>query len=137
MINFGKDRTISVLSASMDATATRQRVSSDNIANINTPQYKRQIVDFESRLHQAMVRDEAVRGKMYQTNDKHIPIRGNLNQIKPEINIDHTGTMREDGNNVDIDLELALLAENTVRFNVLSEAAARKFGDIKSVIRGG
>lgn len=137
MIQLGNDRTISVLSRSMDAAAERQKVTSNNIANVNTPGYKRQYVDFESRLHQAIVRDEAVRGKIYRTHEKHIPVRADLGNIRAEINTDKTGTMREDGNNVDVDLELALLAENTIRFNVLSESAARKFSGLRSVIRGG
>ena len=137
MINFGKDKTISVLSRSMDGSALKQRAISDNIANVNTPGFKRNYVDFESRLQEAITMDERAQGKLRRTHQNHLPIASQIEKIPLEVKKDTGTTMREDGNNVDIDLELAMLAENTIRFNTLSESATKKFAKIRSVIRGG
>lgn len=137
MINFGKDKTISILTKSMDASALKQRVTSNNIANINTPGYKREYVDFESRLSEAINKDRDLKGKLYRTDEKHFPLNVNIDKIQPMVKTDESTSLREDGNNVDLDMELADLAENTIRYNTLTETAIKKYSGIKNAIRGG
>lgn len=136
MINLGKDRTISILSKSMDGSAIKQRVISDNIANINTPEYKRKYVDFESRLKDAIELENKKTG-LFRTDKNHLSLSSSIQSIRPEIKTDRTASLREDGNNVDLDMELANLAENTIRFNTLSETVIKKYSAVKSAIRGG
>lgn len=137
MINFGKDKTISVLTKSMDGSALKQRVTSNNIANINTPEYKRQYVDFESRLRDAINNDLDANSKLYRTHEKHFPMNTSIDKIQPNIKTDKSTSLREDGNNVDLDMELAELAENTIRYNTLTETAIKKYSGIKNAVRGG
>ena len=137
MINFGNNKTVAVLSKALDGAALKQKVTSNNIANINTPEYKRQYVDFESRLSQAINNDLNKTGKLYQTHEKHFPMNATIEKIQPLIKNDKSTSMREDGNNVDLDMELAELAENTIRFNTLSERLIKKYSGIKNAIRGG
>ena len=118
MINFGKDKTISILTKSMDASALKQRVTSNNIANINTPGYKREYVDFESRLSEAINKDRDLKGKLYRTDEKHFPLNVNIDKIQPMVKTDESTSLREDGNNVDLDMELADLAENMFDSNI-------------------
>ena len=137
MINFDKNKTISVLTKSMDASALKQKVTSNNIANINTPEYKRQYVDFETRLNEAINNDLDLKGKLYRTNEKHFPLNVSIDKIQPMVKTDNSTSLREDGNNVDLDMELADLAENTIRYNTLTETAIKKYSGIKNAIRGG
>lgn len=137
MINFGNDKTISILTKSMDAAALKQRVVSDNIANINTPGFNRQYVDFDLELKEAVNRQLGNAGRLHRTHEKHLPLSLDVNKINPNVKTDNSRSMREDGNNVDLDMELAELAENTIRYNTLTETAIKKYTSIKSAIRGG
>ncbi len=137
MINFGKEKILSVLAKSMDAAAVKQRVVSDNIANINTPEFKRQYVDFDSELKEAINRQLGQAGKLYRTHENHLPLSLDINKINPKVKTDFSRSMREDGNNVDLDMELAELAENTIKYNTLTETAIKKYAGIKNAVRGG
>ena len=57
--------------------------------------------------------DDTGRMKLVRTNDRHMPIPMN-NRVKPEIELDDSTTMRYDNNNVDIDVEMASLAKNSL-----------------------
>lgn len=124
---------INILSQMMDASTIRHKVHSSNIANINTPNYKRQIVSFEEELRKAV-----------STNKDTLPLKitnighmgADLN-IEPIISEDETTSLRTDNNNVDLDMELALLAENTIKFDVLTQSLSKQFGLLRSAIKGG
>lgn len=137
MINFGKDKTISILSKSMDGAALKQKMVANNIANINTPDYKRQYTDFETKLSEAINHEMNLKGKLHRTHEKHLPINASMDKIQPSIKIDKSSSLREDGNNVDLDMELADLAENTIRYNTLTETAIKKYSSIKNAVKGG
>lgn len=124
---------IDILSKIMTASTIRHKVHSNNIANINTPNYKRQIVSFEEELRKAVSTNKDTL-PLKITNNRHI---GSSLNIEPTVLEDKTTSMRTDNNNVDLDLELALLAENTIKFNVLTQSLSQQFGLLRSAIRGG
>lgn len=134
--NIFQNPAMNILKSSLSATSLRHKTISNNIANINTPNYKRQLVKFEEELAEALNRPDSI--PLSRTNSLHIPVKIADNfKIEPKIEIENTTTLRTDGNNVDIDLELAMLAENTVKFNVLSQTISKKFSILRSVIQGG
>lgn len=111
----------------LDAAALRQEVIANNLANVNTPNFKRQEVLFEDRLARAL--DQANNPCMPQSRDA-------VASLKPEVvSIKTTGT-RSDGNNVDMELENVNMATNTLRFETLSQSVAGYFASLKSVING-
>jgi len=126
-----------ILSKSLDAASLRQKAISNNIANLNTPNYKRQLVSFEEEISKCLNKaDSSI--SLKRTKPGHIALeRDNISKIEPVVFSDKSSSLRTDGNNVDIDLELAILAENTVKFNVLSQTISKKFSMLRSVIRGG
>jgi len=127
------DSSIDILSQMMGVSTIRHKVHSNNIANINTPNYKRQIVSFEEELRKAVSTNKDTL-PLKITNSRHIVT--NLN-IEPKILEDKTTSLKTDNNNVDLDMELALLAENTIKFNVLTQSLSKQFGLLRSAIRGG
>lgn len=118
---------IDVLSKTANASSKRQDVLSNNLANVDTPGYKRQDVSFEnvlaSALHGAENLDDAIK------------------QIAPaclnaSIYTDSSSlSYRKDGNNVDIDTESAFLAKNQMRYYTLLDSISQEFSRIKSVIK--
>lgn len=120
------DNTLKALELSLGAASQRQQVLSNNLANVNTPLYKRQDVSFDGVLAKAL--DSENSGEMDAVS---------LDELKPEVTTDESTSMRADGNNVDVDNEMASLAENNVRYNALVQLAAKKLNMIQYVATDG
>jgi flagellar basal-body rod protein FlgB len=107
------------LERSLDRTTLRQGLIANNIANVNTPGYKRKDVDFGIELNKAM-------------GDSSTQLIGNDADIKTTY-----GSNRRDGNSVDLEGEVVHMAETENRYRLLSEMTTRYFNGLKSVIREG
>ena len=127
--------TFVVLQKGMDATSLRQQVISENIANINTPGYKKREVLFEGELKRAL--DKKYNSGMEQTDARHFPGGRSLSGIGARIDASNATSMRVDGNNVDVDEEMTKLAENNIRFNTMAQLIAGRFTGLKNVINEG
>lgn len=101
-----------LLKKGLDASSIRSKVIANNIANINTKGYKRYNVSFEENLQDSMDRLE-----LKTSDERHIQDGSTYGDI--EIKKDTSSSMREDGNNVDIDNEMANQAANTLMYNAL------------------
>lgn len=124
-----------VLSNAMDAAALRQQVAADNIANVNTPGFRRRFVRFEDDLARAMT-GRRIAG--IRTNRSHIPI-GNVRatDVTARVEADRTSVMRNDGNNVDIDREMAINAAAELQYAALTQIASARYKMLRSVITQG
>lgn len=129
--------TFNLLAKGLETSAIRNRVIANNIANVNTPRFKRQIISFEEEM--AKVFDGKVELVGKRTDDRHIPIdQINYLDVKPVTITDRAHVMRNDKNNVDIDVEMSDLAKNTMTYQVHSSRLAGMFADLNDVItRGG
>ncbi|SES79724.1 flagellar basal body rod protein FlgB [Anaerobranca gottschalkii] len=124
-----------VLEKSIEGSTVRHQVLSNNLANIDTPGFKRSDVEFKSLLRQSLS-NKGIRGNL--TNPRHIPIgRKSLNDIYPKIYRDNSTTMRLDGNNVDIELEGAEMAKNTIYHSAMVQQLIKKFNTLQTVISEG
>ncbi len=114
------------LQKALDASWLRNEVISNNIANVDTPGYKRKTVKFEEFLSSEMKTGKISKG---QTRLK-----------SSDIMVSHdysTLSYRSDGNNVDIENEMAELATNSLRYNTLIQKMNGDFQNLRKVIRGG
>ena len=111
----------------LDASALRHEVLANNLANINTPGYKRQEVRFEEKLSSLLAQ---------QRNPTIAAAAPSLASLKPEVVTVSNTTTRADGNNVDPEVENMAVAINELRFGVLAQSAAGYFTNLKSVISG-
>lgn len=120
---------VNVMSTTLDATAKREALIANNIANVNTPNYKRKDIRFETELKNAFVRAE---GDNVDLRVKEL----DLEALKPETYTDYAElSYRYDGNNVDIDTENALSAENQIKYNGLMDLVNKNFSQIQSVLK--
>ena len=128
--------TIDIGSRAMAAASLRHEVLSNNIANVNTPYFRRSHVRFEDLLKQELGLDDNPLMKVVRTHDRHMPIdfRG---KARPVIEQDATTNMRLDGNNVDIDIEMAEVAKNQLYYSALANALGGHISKLKSVINSG
>ncbi len=97
-----------IIGAAMDGLVLRNQAIADNIANADTPNYKKKNVEFEDRLADA-VKEYKETGKL------------DLSDARPSVSEPYSGfRYRLDGNNVDIDNEMVDLSENQIRYNALA-----------------
>ncbi|MGN0376003.1 MAG: flagellar basal body rod protein FlgB [Suilimivivens sp.] len=129
MINSNVFDYVNVLQKAADASWMRNDVLSNNIANVDTPGYKRQDVDFETQLKQAL------RNTRFKSIDDRV---GDINmaELNPSIYTDSPGfSYRLDGNNVDIDTETTELAANQIKYNGLITSVNQEFTNLKLVMK--
>lgn len=105
-------QTYNLMKSGLNAAQLRSKTIANNIANINTPNYKRKYVKFEETLN-------------------------NVNKTgKIEVKTDTSGGVRNDGNNVDLESEKVNQAANTLMYNGLISLTNSKLSMAKSVITG-
>ena len=130
--------TLQVLRKSLDSLAVRHDAIAANIANIDTPQYKRLEVNFQDKLRAAVDKSHDV-SPLVRTHPKHFPIQApaDLMNFQPDVRVVNETTARNDGNNVDMDMEAAKLAENTALYNGVADVTSRYLAGLRHVITGG
>lgn len=120
---------INVLDKAADAAWLRNDAISNNIANVDTPGYKRQDVNFEIQLQRA------IRSNRYDTIDDTVE-NINLKRLNPVTYRDHAGfSYRLDRNNVDIDTENVELASNQIRIQGLYNSISQEFLNLQTVMK--
>lgn len=123
------------LPRAMTAATIRHEVISNNIANVNTPNFRKSVVNFEDLLAREIYGEEPD-GKLkpVRTHDKHLPFVPLEFHAEPTINQDTSTIMRVDDNNVDIDVEMATLAKNQLYFNALATEFGNHVSRLKNAI---
>ena len=129
MINSNVFDYVNVLGKAADASWKRNEVIANNMANVDTPGYKRQDIDFESQLRRALgnSRYEAVDSKVSHLTGT---------ELEPRVYTDSANfSYRLDGNNVDIDTEGVELASNQIKYNGLVSSINQEFTNLKLVMK--
>ena len=124
------------LGRGLAAANLRQEVISNNIANVNTPNFKKSDVVFEELLAKEIGMDDSGRLPLVRTHDRHLPV-GMIGKAKTSIQENDTTTMRVDNNNVDIDIEMASLAKNQLYYNAMATELGGYVNKLKNVITSG
>lgn len=124
---------LNVLQKGLDASSLRQKVLSNNIANIDTPNFKRSDVDFQTVLGTALADNNSTLS-LKKTSIQHIP--GIEGVSESGIVTDQSTTITNDGNNVDVDREMANVSENGLYYNSLTSAISSQLSLLRMVIKG-
>ncbi|WP_100373210.1 flagellar basal body rod protein FlgB [Bacillus sp. FJAT-45037] len=130
-MNLFSGSTFQALERGLDGSQMRQHAMSQNIANAGTPNYSAKKVSFKHTLNSAMNNQL----QAHKTNEKHVNFSQSSNE--PIVDINRNTTYNHNGNNVDIDLEMAELAKNQIYYNALIERLNSRFQGLQSTIRGG
>lgn len=126
----------SALKNALDAQAARQRAHTQNIANAETPGYQRVRVEFEDLLSDAI---NGSNSNLARTDDRHLS-SGNINDVasvKYRVEREAIDPNSENLNGVDIDQEMAEMAETQLRYLTSIELLKRRYEGMKTAIRGG
>jgi len=136
-LDSGFMKTQGLLQRAMSASVIRQEVIADNIANVDTPHFKRRDVAFESELNRVLVPPRTGALQASLTHSRHIPFHRprDYHEVTPIVYLDYTTTYRNDGNNVDIEKEMVDARENTLRYMAMSRRVSDNFSLLASVMR--
>ena len=123
----------------MAAATLRHEVISNNIANVNTPNFKKTDVVFEELLAREIYGDEDSEAKipMVRTHDRHLPFMPVMFHADPRFERHDERTMRVDDNNVDIDIEMATMAKNQLYYNALATRVSNYLSNMRTIITSG
>jgi flagellar basal-body rod protein FlgB len=105
----------------LDAYSVRQRVIAQNVANVNTPHYHQLDVVFEDAFARALSNPEPAAA---------------LRRVQPQVVENANGPERADGNNVDMDFEMARLEKNTLLYRTFVQIIAARVAAQRSAIAG-
>ena len=128
MINTDIYNYINILDKTADAANMRNELISNNIANVDTPNYKRKDLDFETVLQAELAGGRTLNQSVNMANK-------DLSVLDPQVFTDNSNlSYRLDGNNVDISTEEAYLAENTIRYQLLIDQMNQEFSRYQTVL---
>lgn len=118
---------VNVLNKAANAAWKRNEVIDNNLANVDTPDFKRSDVTFETYLAKELTGRDTLSKKVRNLD---------LSKLGATIYLDHsTLDYRKDGNNVDVDTEEAYLADNQIKFYALLDSMTQEFSRIRSVLQ--
>lgn len=120
---------INILNKAANASWTKNEIIANNIANVDTPDFKRKDLDFESMLAASLTQ------KSTNNLDQKVKnLQGKA--LTPGIYTDYAElSYRYDGNNVDIDTENAYLADNQLKYYTYLNSINQEFNRIKMVLQ--
>lgn len=117
---------INVLEKATDASWLRNTILSNNLSNVDTPNFKRQDVQFESYLIGQLAGGDSM--DSYVDNMK-------LSTLNATIYTDNSNlSYRLDGNNVDIDTENAEYAKNQIKYRVMTDSISQEFARLRTAM---
>jgi flagellar basal-body rod protein FlgB len=132
----GQSTSTVTLKKTLDAQAMRQRAHTQNIANAETPGYKRVAVDFEDQLKEVLSGETSA--TLRTSDPRHLTPNGagsvaDLTATAHQEPLDPNGT---GVNGVNIDAEMSQMAETQLRYMTALELLKRRYTNLKSAIRG-
>jgi len=132
-------KTVDLLHRALDVNTVRRQVIADNLANADTPNFKRSVVNFESELKRAL-ESEGQRPalELDMTHPDHFPNWKERDYRDVQIRrvLDYTSTYNNNGNNVDPEQEFMLATENQMSYSLYAQALAFEFSQVNQVLRG-
>jgi flagellar basal-body rod protein FlgB len=121
------------LSVALNVSSLKNKVIAENIANVDTPNYKSRNVNFEKAMQEYYSGGQKL--SLKKTDEKHFSGNKGENSIV-SIDLRNSPSLRNDGNDVNIDLEMYELSANGVLYSELSQLTGYQFTKLKTAITG-
>jgi flagellar basal-body rod protein FlgB len=138
MVNNSWGKTVDLLHRSMSANLLRQEVIANNIANADTPNFKRSELNFEASLKKALDSEKKAAFPVKMSSDRHIPFDRSTDYktVVPRRRLDYNSTSDNNGNNVDIEEETSLAVTSQLAYNLMVQSMSGHYSNINLVLRG-
>ena len=132
-------RSIDILQRSMDVSTLRYQVTADNLANSGVPNFKRQVVTFESELKKAFDSEKNSKNAFHltTTEPEHIQINVpyDYREVQPRRVTDFMSTAKPNGNNVDAETEAKNILQIQMQYKLLTQLAGFEFDQINTAMK--
>jgi flagellar basal-body rod protein FlgB len=130
-------RAIDMLDKSMDVSLLRRNVMANNIANSDTPNFKRTDVNFEAELKRALESENERPFPAKLTREKHISFYRpqNWRDVQPRRVLDYLTTAKNNGNNVDAEAEMMGIMSNQLMYQLMTQVVQHEFNRVNLVLR--
>jgi flagellar basal-body rod protein FlgB len=131
-------RNLEFLNREMNVATLRRNVIANNIANANTPNFKRSDVNFESQLKRALDSEKTTLPfRPFITDPKDIPFDKPMDwrQVRPRRVLDYLTEAKNNGNNVDIEQEGMDSLNNQLLYTTLAQVISSEFQRVNIVLR--
>lgn len=126
---------IALLDKVLDLRVKNHQIISSNIANADTPGYRRAEFRFEQELQTALAQGDM---PMKKTDPEHLPLQsGRFESVQGTVYQPRSQYKIGDGNNVQVDQEMVKLSENQIRYEAAIRMISDSFSSLKYVIQGG
>jgi flagellar basal-body rod protein FlgB len=123
----------------MDTTSLRYQVTANNLANSEVPNYKRQIVNFESELKRAFESEEKAKSgfQLTRTDSRHFALNEpyDYRDVEPRRVLDYTSTAKANGNNVDAETEANNILQIQMQYRLLTQLTSFEFSQLNTVMK--
>ncbi len=134
-------RSVDLLQRAMDVSSLRYQVSANNIANSEVPNYKRQVVNFESELKRAFDSEADAEHSFHltRTDSRHIALQEpyDWRTVEPRRVTDWASTSNANGNNVDAETEAMNVLKIQMNYRLLTQLQSFEFAQVKTAMRRG
>ncbi len=132
-------RSVDLLQRAMDTTSLRYQVTANNLANSEVPNYKRQIVNFESELKRAFESEEKAKSgfQLTRTDSRHFALNEpyDYRDVEPRRVLDYTSTAKANGNNVDAETEANNILQIQMQYRLLTQLTSFEFSQLNTVMK--
>ena len=129
------DPSFKILEKALDFCSLRHDILAANVANAETPNYRPFDLIFKEELKK--VTNSKDRLRLIRTNNMHLATSIDVDQIKPRLILVRPTVPSSDGNWVDIDYQMAQLAENSLMYQVMTRILSQKFNKLRYAINEG
>lgn len=132
---FDNDTSLRAAKMALDGLSMRQQAIGQNLANVDTPGYQASTVKFEDAIRSVFKKHTSLR--MASTDPQHLSAAAQKTTTGAVSALRTGGSAREDGNNVDIDVELIDMTETGISYQALTQAASKKLLLLKNIAMAG
>ena len=115
----------------LNGLSLRQQAISRNLANVDTPGYRSQTINFEDTLNHLVDRDVSL--SLATTSDSHLLPASQETSFS--ITRRQGGSFRADQNNVDVDVEMTDMSETGIQYQAVSQTVSQKLLLLKALAK--
>ncbi len=132
-------RTVDILSRTMDASSLRYQVTAHNLANAETPGFKRTDVNFESQLKKAFESEKEAkeRARLVTSDPRHVHNDTYIDYrtVLPRRVTDYVSTVQASGSNVNPEVEAMNVLKTGMRYQLLAMLEGFQFSQMKVILK--
>lgn len=135
MIGLFEKTKVNDMSFALDTLSVKNNTIARNIANKDTPMYKGTKIVFSEVMEEYFSAGPDKTLPLKRTDPKHLPVEGESMDPRTFVRFQNNPSVRNDGNDVNIDYEMSQQADTSIRYQLFSDLVGRKFSGLKEIIK--